>query len=91
MSTGIARREVRRSRRSAPEAAREVANARAEHGGGQKVCTSADELALEVPAVDAARRGIRQMRRRGAPVSCAGHNVEVVCLLEAVVESEGKI
>ena len=56
-----------------PEATGQIAHARPQHGIREQIRPPADELALEVPAVNAAIAGVAR----------AGHNVVVTLLLHA--------
>ena len=63
------------------EGAREVADAGVENGVREEVGPAGDELALEVPAVDAAWRRARHGRAGSRSVSCARDDVKVMRLL----------
>ena len=63
------------------EGARKVADAGVENGIREEVGSAGDELAFEVPAVDAAWCRTRHGRAGGGAVSCARDDVKVMRLL----------
>ena len=67
-----------------PEATRQVTDPRIEHGLGQEIGSSRDELPFDVPPVHTTRTraGYRGCWRR--PVSRTCDDVQIVCLLQPV-------